>query len=189
MARGRLLKSKVREAKAVAKATAEGTAEGQVAGHKKKPLQESLREHIGKILDTDGIDAILYAGLAYAGYERSKDWKGALIGPVALKLATSDTEVAATVGIATLAMLGLSLVAVDSVAEPIKKAEEAIKQQTDALRSLIAASEADAPMKQLYLTLVKTWNWATHTLFPKSYCEWYAETFPNEKTPTFCLVR
>lgn len=74
----------------------------------KKFLEESLREHIGKAVDRmDPVDGLLYGAVAYVGYDLTKDWKGALIGPIALKLATSPSEIAAVAGIAALGSLGL----------------------------------------------------------------------------------
>lgn len=63
-------KKKVR---VLAKAQRMGELQAEREFHKKKPLQESLREHIGKIIDNvkipDAIDAVLYGALAWLSYE------------------------------------------------------------------------------------------------------------------------
>ena len=76
---------------------------------------ERLAKHLGKIADNTSFKDIqeiaLNAGLAYAGYERFKDWKGALLGPVSLKLATAPggtPPVSQMAGIAGLSILGLA---------------------------------------------------------------------------------
>ncbi|GAG93911.1 unnamed protein product [marine sediment metagenome] len=74
MPRGRLLKTKVKEAFKIAEAAARGKASGEAKAHKKKDLTESFKEHIGKILDRSDpknmADAVIVAGLAYLGYEK-----------------------------------------------------------------------------------------------------------------------
>jgi len=49
--RGRLLKTKVKEAKKVSEAIGLGLEVGKQKAHKKKKFEESLREHIGKFID------------------------------------------------------------------------------------------------------------------------------------------
>lgn len=82
---------------------------GRKAFWKKSPEIERVSDHIGRAIDRlPVVDTILNIGLAYLGYELTKDWKGALIGPIALKLATANNIVAGGAGIATLAFLGLT---------------------------------------------------------------------------------
>lgn len=106
MPKGRLLKSKIREAKAVAKATEEG----KLKALKKEPLQQKF-ERIGMTLaenPSQVVEAALYAGLAYLSYEKmGKHWESAFFGPVALKLATSPNEIAAASGVIGLGILGV----------------------------------------------------------------------------------
>lgn len=61
LARGRLLKTKVKEAKKIAEATEIGKESGKQKAHKKKNLEYSLREHIGKFIDR--IEPIEFIGL------------------------------------------------------------------------------------------------------------------------------
>ena len=79
---------------------------------KTSPELKHVTDHIGKVIDnsklTDFIEFFIYAGLAYVGAEKLKDWRGALIGPIGLKLATSMNIVAGTAGIAILGVLGLA---------------------------------------------------------------------------------
>ena len=59
----------------------------------------------------DLAEVALMGALAYAGYQTFKDWRGALLGPVSLKLATTTggTPPAAQIaGITGLGMLGVS---------------------------------------------------------------------------------
>lgn len=51
MPRGRLLKTKVKEAKKIAEATAIGEEIGKQKAHRKKKFDDSLRQHIGKFID------------------------------------------------------------------------------------------------------------------------------------------
>lgn len=75
-----------------------------------KPLEEHLKDHLGRMIDrVDPLELAIYAGLAYAGYEVFKDWRGALIGPIGLKLATSPSEIAAASGVITLSGLGIGI--------------------------------------------------------------------------------
>ncbi len=65
MPRGRTIKTKAREAKAVSQATEEG----KQAAHRKKPIEETLKEYIEKLIDKmDPIDAALCAALAYQSF-------------------------------------------------------------------------------------------------------------------------
>lgn len=60
----------------------------------------------------DLAEVAIMVGLAYAGYETFKDWRGALLGPVSLKLAQtsggtlSPSQIA---GIAGLSLLGVAI--------------------------------------------------------------------------------
>ena len=78
---------------------------------------ERLAIHLGKIVDNSSVKDIQEAGLnvalAFAGYDAFKNWKGALLGPVSLKLATAPggtPPVSQIAGIAGLSMLGLAMV-------------------------------------------------------------------------------
>ena len=93
-----------------AKAAEKGRAKGQQEAHQKKPILESLREHIGKILDAEGINALIDVALFYAIYEKSKSWEIALLGPIGMRLATAESEVAAVAGCLTLASLGVGII-------------------------------------------------------------------------------
>ncbi len=109
MGRGRLLKTKVKEAKKIARAEAFGKAKGEIAAWKSKPLEMRLMELLENASKTiNPVDAFVNAGLAIAGYQVMKDWKGLLIGPIGLKLAQSQSIVASTSGVVTLALLGLA---------------------------------------------------------------------------------
>ena len=73
------------------------------------PEFEHVSAHIGKAIDSGKIiDYLLYGGLAYAGYELFQDWKGALFGPVALRLAQSGNLAAGASGVAGLLLLGVA---------------------------------------------------------------------------------
>jgi len=81
---------------------------------KKKPELERITRHIGKLIDRIPPEAVseigLNAALAYAGYQVWKDWKGALFGPIALRLARSPggtPPVSQMAGVAGLTYLGL----------------------------------------------------------------------------------
>lgn len=71
-----------------------------------------VTDHIGHVLDnsrvSDFIDVFLYGGLAYLGTEVVHDWRGALIGPIGLKLAQSQNEISGLAGLGILATLGLA---------------------------------------------------------------------------------
>lgn len=70
MARGRLLKTKVKEARKVSEAAALGTEIGKQKGHRKKKWDDSLREHIGKAIDRiDPLETIAVIGGAIAVHE------------------------------------------------------------------------------------------------------------------------
>jgi len=77
---------------------------------------ERIARHIGKIIDNSNVKDVqeiaLNIALAYAGYEALGDWKGALLGPISLKLAqtTGGTPpVAQITGVAGLSLIGLAL--------------------------------------------------------------------------------
>ena len=76
------------------------------------PELKHVSDHIGSVIDNsraqDLVNAFLNIGLAYAGYEIFRDWKGALLGPISLKLATSNNLAAGTAGVVGLASLGLA---------------------------------------------------------------------------------
>jgi hypothetical protein len=110
----------VKKTRKLAEAQAYGETLGALKAHahwneSKKSLPESLRGHLGTLLDNatpkTAVDAAINAGLAYLGFEVFGDWKGALVGPIALKLATADSEIGAAAGVAALGILGLLPVA------------------------------------------------------------------------------
>lgn len=79
----------------------------------KKP-REKLEKGLDKIIEwlkkqnpKDLAELTLMGGLAYAGYQVTKDWKGTLIGPIGLKLAQTDGIPSQIAGLTTLAVLGL----------------------------------------------------------------------------------
>lgn len=74
----------------------------------KKALERSVKDHIGKLIDrVEPIDAFINIGLAYLGYEAFHTWKGALIGPIAYKLATTQGGTPPVSQISGLAILGI----------------------------------------------------------------------------------
>lgn len=80
---------------------------------KTSPELKHVTDHIGKVIDnsklSDFLDFTINAGLAYAGFRVFNDWKGALIGPIALKLATSRNLVAGSAGVIMLTGLGFCI--------------------------------------------------------------------------------
>ena len=79
-----------------------------------KEWEKSIAGHIGKAIDSGHMaDYLLYAGLAYLGYEHFGDIKGAIWGPVCLKLAMSPNIVAGTSGILGLVTLGVCVSGVE----------------------------------------------------------------------------
>jgi len=83
-----------------------------------KEWDESIAEHIGKFIDRmtvkDVEELLLNAGLAYAGYQLYKDWKGLLHGPIALRLARTwggTPPISQIAGVAGLLTLGLAFAA------------------------------------------------------------------------------
>lgn len=87
----------------------------------KDPL-ESIVVHIGKILDnatpSQITDVGLNLALGYMGYQAFKTPEGALLGPIALKLATSQNLAGSIAGVAGLTMLGLCWVNPAGEGEP-----------------------------------------------------------------------
>jgi len=78
---------------------------------------ERVAKHLGKIVDNSSVkdiqEATLNIALAIAGYEAFHNWKGSLLGPVSLKLATTQggtPPVAQITGVAGLSLLGLALI-------------------------------------------------------------------------------
>ena len=79
---------------------------------KAEKVVEQFIDWIKKQNPKDLAELALMGGLAYAGYEAFKDWKGALLGPVSYKLATAPggtPPVAQITGVAGLTTLGLAL--------------------------------------------------------------------------------
>jgi len=90
-----------------------------------KEWEESIATHIGKFIDKltlkDVTEAALMGGLAYLSYEEF-GLKGALIGPIALKLALAPAglgiPVSQTAGLLGLASLGLAMQQPPDIVEP-----------------------------------------------------------------------
>lgn len=84
---------------------------------KKKP-RVKIEKGLDKIMDwlknqkpKDLAEVALMGGLAVAGYEAFKDWRGALLGPVSLNLATAPAgtpPVSQIAGLAGLSILGVA---------------------------------------------------------------------------------
>ena len=100
---------------------------GKTKKKKKRPRRhfkfdlERIARHIGKIIDNakpqDLAEVGIMLGLAYAGYEAFKDWKGLLVGPIGLKLAMAPGgtwHVSQIAGVGMLASLGVALSPVDA---------------------------------------------------------------------------
>jgi len=98
---------------------------------KTNPELEHITNHIGKIIDNSNlshiIDAFLYGGTAILGIQATGDIRGALIGPIGLKLASSRNEVAGLAGCGVLATLGLITIVdfgqPDSIPKPLSNGE------------------------------------------------------------------
>jgi len=77
------------------------------------PEAKHITDHAGHIIDnsklSDLMNFAINAGLAYAGFKVFDDWKGALIGPIALKLAGSMNVVAGAAGVIMLTGLGFCI--------------------------------------------------------------------------------
>ena len=78
---------------------------------KGKDKNKELWEKLEKILEKSdkAFNLAINVGLAYAGVRVFNDWKGALIGPIALKLAQSDNLVAGGAGVVMLTGLGFCI--------------------------------------------------------------------------------
>jgi len=81
-----------------------------------EPFLDRVGKHIAKIAENTSLkdiqDIILNLGLAYAGYEALRDWKGAVLGPVSLKLAQTQggtPPIAQIAGVAGLSLIGVAL--------------------------------------------------------------------------------
>jgi hypothetical protein len=81
---------------------------------KMSPELQSVTSHIGKIIDNSNLrdvaDAIIMGALAYLGFETFQDWRGAIVGPVGYKLATTmggTPPVSQITGLGLLGALGL----------------------------------------------------------------------------------
>ncbi len=79
-----------------------------------KDLSVSAREHFGKIIDNTNLqqwfDIGIMGGLALLGWDATDDPRGALIGPIGYKLATTmggTPPVSQIAGLGILALLGL----------------------------------------------------------------------------------
>ena len=65
-----------------------------------------------KIKPHEWTDLAINIGLAYAGYDATKSWQGALLGPVSLKLAQAPggtPPISQITGVAGLVMLGIAI--------------------------------------------------------------------------------
>jgi len=87
------------------------------------------------ISSKDIAEAAIYVGLAYASIEIHEHW---LFGPVALKLTQSGSEIGATVGVAMLAALGVSLT---MTAEQLDDPFGLIGRAEDKWKGLIACED------------------------------------------------
>jgi hypothetical protein len=139
MPRGPTLKSAKRKAYWIGKKTQEGIEQGKLEAHKKKPLEESAKEHIGHIIDKtsakDAIDVAIMAGIAYQGYKVYGNWIGALIGEIGYKLATTmggTPPVSQTAGLAILATIGIPTL-IETLADVRDKALTNAKKALDAV--------------------------------------------------------
>lgn len=73
------------------------------------PESKEITDHIGHAIDNGHIiDYLLYGSLALIGAQATQDIRGALIGPIGLKLALSGNDIAGASGILILATLGLT---------------------------------------------------------------------------------
>jgi len=97
---------------------------------KKNPEIERITRHIGKVIDNSKIDdwlnLALYGIVGIAGYQAASKLGvdglgGATAGIIALRLATSDNEIAGASGTAVLAAIGL-IDAVNPLAEAVAQA-------------------------------------------------------------------
>jgi len=75
------------------------------------PEANHIFDHAGHIIDNSSVDqlaeALLYLGTAAWGVQVTGDLRGALIGPIGLKLASSMNVIAGGAGVAILTTLGL----------------------------------------------------------------------------------
>lgn len=83
----------------------------------KKEWEESIAGHIGKAIDRiEPLEGLLLIGLALAGVEAFGDWKGALLGPIGLKLAMTQggtPPIAQIAGVTALGILGAAYIPPD----------------------------------------------------------------------------
>lgn len=106
-------KTIVKERK-IAEARRKGELKAELEMHQRKPLEESTREHIGKLIDNlklDPVDVLIYLGLGALSYDAfGKTPAAALVGPIGYKLATTmggTPPVSQVAGLAILGSLGL----------------------------------------------------------------------------------
>jgi hypothetical protein len=66
MPRGRLLSSKKKEAYWIGKMQELGRQQALLEGHKRKPIEESAKEHLGKLIDRTGIDQVMDVAAVFA---------------------------------------------------------------------------------------------------------------------------
>lgn len=81
--------------------------------NKLKKIQEKSSEFIHKILnDTKNLPALLDSAILFgcglAGYEATKDYKGALAGMVSYKLATTEGTISQGAGLIGLTIIGMA---------------------------------------------------------------------------------
>jgi len=96
------------------------------------PEWKHVTDHVGKVIDNSNlsqvIEALLYGGLAFQGASVMKDIRGAIIGPIGLKLAMSANIVSGASGVAILAGLGLASVAPSLPPPPYSKTAAEVEQ-------------------------------------------------------------
>jgi len=86
-----------------------------------KQWEETISTHIGEVINRGhAVDYLLNIALAYTGYSLTNDWRGLIIGPIALKLASAHNVVAGAAGVAALSYMGLASLS------PPKTEQEAI---------------------------------------------------------------
>jgi hypothetical protein len=176
----------VKKTRKLAEAQKRGELEAERKFHKKKPLEESFREHVGKILDNidQPGEIALDAGLAFLGYQVFGNWKGALWGPISLRLARAQNEAAGISGITGLVSLGLAAAIIDVPAfyEAMKNFFVGYPIKMD-FQNFIKAPAEQVPEREKWL-----FERFGH-LTTKDYCEWYVEKYPSAQEPIWCIVQ
>ena len=167
----------------------EGRLAAQRKFNKNISLMDSIRDNAIKFLEKHPIDILLNGGLAYLGTQEIGGVGGALYGPVCLKLATSDTESAAIVGIAGLIALGACPWLKMPFTEGVKAFLDNInirftaagETTTDKLEKV---SDSWKPHVQDWFAAIM--NGSVGVGPEDDYCPWYARKYPSEPVPAFC---